>query len=71
MYCSSVLGCKKIIRANRAKSEMEFVDINLTKDSSLLLHATGGFYEKISETRKLKSIHEQHFVERKNKGRKL
>jgi ribosomal protein S21 len=27
-------------------------------------------YEKIRKTRKLKSIHEYHFVERKNEGRK-
>jgi hypothetical protein len=67
---------------------MEFLDINLTKDSSLLLHAihslfTGGFlmkirlsssfkntYKKIRETRKLESIREQHFVERKNEASK-
>jgi hypothetical protein len=55
-------------------SEMEFLDINLTKELNLLLHAinnsTGGFTEpfsslvlknltkKIRETRKLKSVHE-------------
>ncbi len=27
-------------------------------------------YKKISETRKLESVHEKHFVERKNEGRK-
>ncbi len=27
-------------------------------------------YKKIRETRKLESIHEKHFVERKNEGRK-
>jgi hypothetical protein len=34
--------------------EMEFLDINLTK----------------GETRKFEPIHEQHFVKRKNEGRK-
>jgi hypothetical protein len=47
--------------------EMKFMDFNLTKDSSLLLHAihslsTSGFYKnkykKIHETRKLKFIRE-------------
>jgi hypothetical protein len=28
-------------------------------------------YKKIRETRKLESIHEKHFVEQKNEGRKL
>jgi hypothetical protein len=66
--------------------EIEFLDINLTKDSSLLLHAihsfsTGGFLKKtrfyygfankkIFETRKLESIRQQNFVERKNEDRK-
>jgi len=68
---------------------MEFLNISLTKDSSLLLHVIhspfycrilkktirySGFkntYKKIPETRELESIHEQHFVERKNEGRKL
>jgi hypothetical protein len=44
--------------------EMEFLDVNVTKDSSLLLHAihslsTGRFLnksKKICETRKLESI---------------
>jgi hypothetical protein len=62
--------------------EMEFLDINLKKDLSLLLHSvhslsTGRFlkktrlysgnkntYKKICETRKIKSIHEDRFVER-------
>jgi hypothetical protein len=38
---------------------MEFLDINLKKS-----------LQKIRETRKLESIHEYHFVERKNGGRK-
>jgi hypothetical protein len=68
--------------------EMEFLDINLAKDSSLLLHTIhshfywrilkklilfSGFkthYKKFYETRKLGSLHEYHFVERKNEGRK-
>jgi hypothetical protein len=51
--------------------EMEFLDINLTKKtSSLLLHAiyslsTGRFLKKIRETRKLESVCEKHFVDRK------
>jgi hypothetical protein len=67
-------------------TEVEFLDINLTKDSSRLLHAVNspfyrrifkkttlfsGFtnsYKKIRETRKLGSIQEYHFVERKNGG---
>jgi hypothetical protein len=66
---------------------MEFLDINLTKDSSLLFDAIHNLFylrilkktnsslvlksfQKIRETRKLKSIHEQHFVEMKNEGRK-
>jgi hypothetical protein len=49
------------------KPEREFLDINLTKDSSLLLHAvhslsTGGFLKKPDSTLvlklKLKRIHE-------------
>jgi hypothetical protein len=67
-------------------TEMEFLVINLTKDSSLLLHAMhspfssspDGFYgkpystlvQKIRETRRLESIHEQPFVEWKNESRK-
>jgi hypothetical protein len=68
-------------------TEMEFLDINLTKNSSLLLHAIHSpFYwrilkktilffgfkntKKIRETRKLEYIHEKHFVEQKNEGRK-
>jgi len=65
--------------------EMEFLDINLTKDSSLLLHAIDSpFYRRIlkktilssvlkntRKTRKLGYIHEYHSVERKNYGRKL
>ncbi len=64
-------------------TEMEFLDIILTKDLSFLLHSIHspfywrisknpilffGFnnpYKKICETRKLKSIPEQHFEERK------
>ncbi len=38
-------------------TEMEFLDIDFTKDSN---------YKKIRETRKLESIHEQHFLEQKN-----
>jgi hypothetical protein len=39
--------------------EMEFLDINLTKESSLLLHACSqSLLQKIRETRKLESIHE-------------
>jgi hypothetical protein len=66
---------------------MEFLDINLTKDSSLWLHGIHnlcywrilkkttlllGFKntKKICETRKLEYIHEKHFVEQKNEGRK-
>jgi hypothetical protein len=68
---------------------MEFLGINLTKDSSLLLHAIhshfywqilkktmlfSGFknpFKNIRETRKkIESIHEWHFVERKKEGRK-
>jgi hypothetical protein len=41
---------------------MNFLYINLTRDSSP--------YKKICKTIKLKSIHEQHFVERKNKVKK-
>ncbi len=62
---------------------MEFLGINLTKGSSLLLHAVHSSlywqilkkpilfsglknpYKKIRETRKLESIREYHFVERK------
>jgi hypothetical protein len=58
---------------NKAHTEIELLDIKLTKDSSLLLHAIqlfivppiGGFRKpysylvlKILETRKLESIHE-------------
>ncbi len=68
--------------------EVKFLDISLTKDSSLLLDAIHclfywrflkktillsrlkNLYKKICETRKLKSIHEKHFVEQKNEGRK-
>ncbi len=60
---------------------MEFSDISLTKDSSLLLHA---FHSRIKEnqtilwflkilkkkTRKLEFIHEWRFVEGKNEGSK-
>jgi hypothetical protein len=67
---------------------MELLDMNLTRESSLLLSAihspfywrylkktifySGNFntYNKIREIRKLESIHEQHFVERKNESRK-
>jgi hypothetical protein len=64
---------------------MEFLDISLTIDSSLLLHAIhsdGGIrrkaystvvlkiHTKIHEKRKLMCTLEQHFVERKNEGRK-
>jgi hypothetical protein len=55
----------------------------LTKDSSLLLHLLpADFYRKpyptpflkirtkIHETRNLESLHESHFVERKNEDRK-
>jgi len=63
---------------------MVFLDIILTIDLRLLLHAIlSSFYwrifkqtilfsdfknpyKKIRETRKLESIHEKHFVERKN-----
>ncbi len=44
----------------KIRPEMEFLDINLTKDSSLLLHAiftvysTGGFYRKPYSTEVLK-----------------
>jgi hypothetical protein len=49
----------------------------------LTVPSNGGFYiktystlvlmilTKIRETRKLKSVHEKYFVERKNEGRKL
>ncbi len=53
--------------------QMEFLDINLTKEWSLLLYTLLWFLkslQKIRETRKLDSIHDQHFVERKNEGRK-
>jgi hypothetical protein len=67
---------------------MEFLDIKLKKDMSLLLLAIlipfywrilkktillSGFknsYKNIFETRKLESIHEQHFVDQKNEDRK-
>jgi hypothetical protein len=72
---------------------MEFLDINFTKDSILLLYTIhshllleilkktkpyGTLYssfnnplgKKIRETRKLEYIHEWHFKERKNEGRK-
>ncbi len=67
---------------------MEFLDINLTEDSSVLLDAIHSLfyrrilkksivyydfknpYKKICETKKLESLHEQHFVERKNESRK-
>jgi hypothetical protein len=59
---------------------MEFLDINLTKGSSLLLHAIlkeiiffSGFknpHKKIRETKQLEPIHEWHFVEQENEGRK-
>jgi hypothetical protein len=44
---------------SNVQEKMNFLYINLTRDSSP--------YKKILKTRKLKSIHEQHFVERKNK----
>jgi hypothetical protein len=68
--------------------EIEFLDINLAKELSLLLQTIHSpfywrilmiiilffwfknAYKKIREARKLKSIHKQHFVERKNEGRK-
>jgi hypothetical protein len=63
-----------------AGPEMEFLDVNLTKDSSLLLHAIHSPFllysglkkniKKIRETRKLEFVHEKHSVERKNEGRK-
>jgi hypothetical protein len=64
---------------------MEFLNINLTKYLNLLFHAIHSpFYwwktilfsgftnpcKKIRKTRKIVSIHEQYFVERKNEGRK-
>jgi hypothetical protein len=61
---------------------MEFLDINLTKDLSLLLNAIhslstvlkktrlySGFintYKKIRKKGKLERIHEKHFQEKKN-----
>jgi hypothetical protein len=67
-------------------AEMEFLDINFTKDSSLLVHAISqsllrilkktrlfGFKnpdKKIRETRTLESIHKYQSVEQKNEGRK-
>ncbi len=60
------------------------MDINLTKNSSLLLHAIHSLStrksdstlvlkiltKKICETRKLESFREWHLVKRKNEGRK-
>ncbi len=64
---------------------MEFLDLYLTKNSSLLLYAIRSpFYWrilkaslvlkiltiKVCETRNLESIHELHYVERENDDRK-
>jgi hypothetical protein len=82
---SQVQDATNIVRGKGHKyiesTEMEFLNINLAKVSSLLLLAIHGpFYwrifkenlysTKIHKTRKLESIHEKHFVEGKNKGRK-
>jgi hypothetical protein len=57
--------------------EMEFMDTNLTKNLNIFLHAIHSLFhwrisrvlniptKKIHKTRKLESIHEKHFVERK------
>jgi hypothetical protein len=37
---------------------------------TILLSGFKNSYKKICETRKLESVHEQHFVEQKNEGRK-
>jgi hypothetical protein len=50
---------------------MEFLDINLTNGSSLSLHATGGYRKKSVKQENSSLVHEKHFVDRKNKGRKL
>jgi hypothetical protein len=43
----------------KTNPEMEFVDINLTKDPSLLLHAVHSLFTDFNrEMRKLESIHE-------------
>jgi hypothetical protein len=47
---------------------MEFFDVNLTKDLSLLLHAIHSpFCRRILETRKLESTHKYNFAEGKMK----
>jgi hypothetical protein len=62
---------------------MEFLDINLTKvfysmlltvpsilvdfKKTILFSGFKNPYKKIHETRKLESIHEQHFIERNNR----
>jgi hypothetical protein len=38
---------------------------------TILFFGFKNLYKKIRETKKLESIHEYHFVERENKGRKL
>ncbi len=52
---------------------MEFLNINLTKDfikKSILFSGFKNPYTKIPDTRKLESIHYQHFIEHKNEGGK-
>jgi hypothetical protein len=67
---------------------MEFLDINITKDSSSLFRAIhspfywriskktilfSGFknpYKKSAKQENFEPIHEKHFVEQKNEGRK-
>ncbi len=52
-------------------TEMEFLDINLTKDSSLLLHAIHSPSNwRVLKKTILESIHEQPFVKKKNESRK-
>ncbi len=66
------------IQQKHTGTKMKFLDINLTKTRvfcTMLFTAPSSLVSKIhctksTKQRKLESIHEKHFVERKNEGRK-